>query len=199
MHYSDHLPSELCYDPFKAIVAPRPIGWIGTRGPGGIANLAPYSFFCAVSSRPNMVCFGSDGAKHSYLNARDTGVFTVSFVSRALFEAMNLSSQTLPAAVSEFEAAGLTPRQGVDVDAPFVTESPAAFECVTVSAEALTDRHGMALDRYHVIGEVVHTHIRNEFVSDGRFDTARARPVVRGGYRDYAEMGAAWEALRPDE
>ncbi len=82
----------LAHDPFKAIVSPRPIGWIGTLSRDGVRNLAPYSFFNAISDRPKLVMFSSSGWKDSVENVKETGVFTASFVGRALIDAMNASS-----------------------------------------------------------------------------------------------------------
>ena len=199
MHFSDDLPPALRHDPFKAIVAPRPIGWIGTLSEEGVANLAPYSFFTALSSRPRLVGFSSEGAKHSAVNARERGEFTVSFVSARLFDAMNASSAAAGPEVSEFDLAALARGRSVDVAPPFVAESPAALECVTVSVTRLRDRDGVELDNHLVVGQVVRIHLRDEFVAGGRFDTARAAPVTRAGYRDYMSAGRFWEADRPGE
>jgi len=199
MHYGADRPAILKHDPFKAIIAPRPIGWIGTLNGEGVPNLGPYSFFNAVSNAPHMIAFTSVGQKHSFINARDQGEFTFSLATEALTEAMNISSATLDDGVSEFDAAGLELGRSVEIAAPFVAASPAALECVTVTAEAMRDRHGNVLDRYLVIGEVVRTHIRDEYIRDGRFDTAGARPISRMGYRDYATVTEAWELARPDD
>ena len=108
----------LAHDPFKAIVSPRPIGWIGSKGRDGSINLAPYSFFNAVADRPKLVMFSSAGRKDSQRNAAETGAFTCNFVSRDLAEKMNLSSAALPYGNSEFDFAGLTPKQSELIDAP---------------------------------------------------------------------------------
>ena len=101
----------LKHDPFKAIVAPRPIGWIGTKAADGRRNLSPYSFFNAVSDTPKLVMFSSAGHKDSVTNIEETGVFTCSLASRHLAEKMNASSIVVPRGVDEFELAGLTPPQ----------------------------------------------------------------------------------------
>ena len=98
----------MAHDPFKAIVAPRPIGWIGTRGRDGSHNLSPYSFFNAVGDRPKMVMFSSSGRKDSLRNVEETRVFTASFVSRTLIDKMNASSAAVPYETDEFALAGLT-------------------------------------------------------------------------------------------
>lgn len=108
----------LPHDPFKAIVSPRPIGWIGTRGADGALNLGPYSFFNAISDRPKLVMFASSGYKDSVRNIEATGEFTASFASRNLSEAVNLTSVAAPHGESEFEIAGLTPVEGTLVKAP---------------------------------------------------------------------------------
>jgi len=199
MNYGDTRPDCLDFNPFKAIVTPRPIGWIGTLDGCGVPNLAPYSFFNGVGAYPDQVFFASDGTKHSYMNARDRGEFTFSLVTEQLAEAMNKTSESLPYGVSEFDAAGLDKGYPVEIRTPFVAASPAAFECVTLQTMQLEDRTGKMIDRYMVIGEVVRTHIRDEFITEGRFDTLRAQPIARMGYRDYTTVNDAWELTRPDD
>lgn len=199
MHYGSDRSDMLPFNPFKAIIAPRPIGWIGTLNADGVANLAPYSFFNGVGSGPDMVMFASEGAKHSYINARDTGEFTFSLVTAELVDAMNTSSENVPDGISEFDLAGLEKGQPVVIRAPFVAASPAAMECVTIDAFQIKDRHGVLLDRYVVIGEVMHTHIKDEFLQDGIFDTSAATPVARLGYREYSTITESWTLRRPDD
>ncbi|ATI41549.1 nitrilotriacetate monooxygenase [Pacificitalea manganoxidans] len=198
MHYGDTRPDILKYDPFKAIIAPRPIGWIGTRNADGIPNLGPYSFFNAIGNAPHMICFTSEGLKHSVVNARDQGEFTFSLATEDLAQAMNVSSGAWPDGADEFAQAGLPIGESVATKAPFVADSPAALECVTVSFQQIVDRDGAPVDRYMVIGQVVQTHINEAYIRDGRFDTAAARPIARMGYRDYATVTEAWELDRPD-
>lgn len=199
MHYGTDRPALLKYDPFKAIIAPRPIGWIGTLNADGISNLAPYSFFTLHGTSPHMISFTSEGAKHSVINARDRGEFTFSLVTEALAQAMNVTSAPLADGADEFTAAGLTRGHSIEIAAPFVAESPAALECVTLSTTQLRDRHGCLTDSYLVLGEVVRTHINDACIRDGRFDTVKARPIARMGYRDYATVTEAWELMRPSD
>lgn len=199
MNYGATRPDCLDFNPFKAIVSPRPIGWIGTLDDAGCANLAPYSFFNGLGAYPEQVYFASDGAKHSFVNARDRGEFTFSLATEELAQAMNISAESLPYGTSEFDAAGLERGNPVEIATPFVAASPAAFECVTIQTLQLEDRNGKLIDRYMVIGEVVRTHIRDEFIRDGRFDTLKARPIARMGYRDYTTVNEAWELMRPDD
>ncbi|ESR23015.1 flavin reductase family protein [Lutibaculum baratangense] len=199
MFYREGEPSGLPFDPFKAIVAPRPIGWIGTLNADGVPNLAPYSFFSAISSRPNMLGFSSEGLKHTARNARDRGEFTFSLATLPLAEAMNMTSANLPDGTNEFEAAGLEPGRPRVVSTPFVKASPAALECRTVHFVELTDMAGETTGRFFVIGQVVGVHLADEFITEGRFDMAKALPIVRGGYRDYATVESVWEMSRPSE
>lgn len=187
----------LAHDPFKAIVAPRPIGWIGSKGKDGSINLAPYSFFNAVADKPKLVMFSSSGHKHSQRNARETGVFTCNFVSRNLAEKMNLTSAAVPYGTSEFEYAGLTPKQAELIDAPYVAAALAVLECrVTEIIEPKT-LSGEPTENVFVFGEVVGIHIDEAIVSDGRLDMALARPVARMGYMDYCEGSEVFEMFRP--
>ncbi|PYE28322.1 flavin reductase (DIM6/NTAB) family NADH-FMN oxidoreductase RutF [Rhizobium sp. PP-CC-3A-592] len=187
----------LPHDPFKAIVSPRPIGWIGTRAKDGSLNLAPYSFFNAICDVPKMVMFSSSGWKDTVRNIEETGVFTASFVSRDLIEPMNRSSAPLPHGESEFAAAGLTPVDGNLVEAPFVGEAYAALECRMTEMFRPKTLSGEPAENHVVIGQVVGIHIREEALRNGRFDMAKARPVGRLGYMDYADAGDVFELVRP--
>ncbi len=197
MFYTADEPHGLPYDPFKAIIAPRPIGWIGSCDAAGRVNLAPYSFFNAVSSRPNIIAFSSEGMKHSARNALETGEFTFSLATRPLAERMNLSSAGLGDGENEFEHAGLTMAASRLVRPPFVAESPAALECRLTRSLALTDLEGRETGAHLILGQVVATHIRDEFIRNGRFDTALAQPIARCGYNDYATVERVWEIARP--
>ncbi|MCW8087409.1 flavin reductase family protein [Sabulicella glaciei] len=199
MFYEPRLGHGLPYDPFKAIIAPRPIGWISTLDREGRANLAPYSFFNAVHSRPPMLAFTSETMKNSAGNAIATGEFVFNLCSRALFDAMNVSSDTLPAGASEFEAAGLEAAPSQVVAAPRVAASPASMECKVVASMQLRDLEGTMLSGWLIIGQVVGVHIDDAFLRDGRFDTVAAQPLARCGYRDYAAVTDLFEALRPTD
>jgi len=187
----------LAHDPFKAIVAPRPIGWIGSKGRDGSINLAPYSFFNAVADKPKLVMFSSSGRKHSQQNARETGVFTCNFVSRNLAEKMNLTSAAVPYGTSEFEYAGLTPKQAELIDAPYVAEAFAVLECKVTEIIEPKTLSGEPTENVFVFGEVVGIHIDEAIVSEGRLDMALARPVARMGYMDYCEGSDVFEMFRP--
>ncbi|MFB2566459.1 flavin reductase family protein [Rhizobium sp. IMFF44] len=187
----------LAHDPFKAIVAPRPIGWIGSKGRDGSLNLSPYSFFNAVSDRPKLVMFSSAGRKDSVRNVEETGVFTANLVSRHIVEKMNHSSIAVPYGINEFELAGLTAKPGELVDAPYVAEAFAVLECWVTEILQPKGLDGEASENIMVIGQVVGIHIDETIIRDGRLDMALARPVARMGYMDYTESSDVFEMIRP--
>ena len=187
----------LPHSPFKALVAPRPIGWISTRSPQGVDNLAPYSFFNAVASRPDMVMFSSAGRKDSLANIEATGEFVCNYVGAAMTQAMNASSAGVSAEISEFELAGLEAEESVLVSAPRIRGVVAALECRSTKILELKDIDGNSSDHFMVIGQVVGIHIDDACIVDGRFDVAKAAPVTRLGYMDYAHFGTIFEMFRP--
>ncbi len=199
MFYEPRLGHGLPHDPFKAIVAPRPIGWISTVDAEGRTNLAPYSFFNAVHSRPPMLAFTSESMKHSAANAIASGEFVFNLCTRPLFDAMNVSSGAFADEESEFDAAGLATAPSRVVNVPRVADSPAALECRVVHSMRLHDMDGAALEGWIVIGQVVGVHIDDAYIREGRFDTAAAQPLARCGYRDYAAVTEVFEALRPTD
>ena len=187
----------LSHDPFKAIVSPRPIGWIGSKGSDGSINLAPYSFFNAISDRPKLVMFSSAGLKHSQRNAIETGEFTCNFVSRNLVEKMNISSAAVDYGVDEFALSGLTARKGELVDAPYVAEAFAVLECKVTETLVPKSLTGENSENIMILGQVVGIHIDETIIRDGRLDMAIARPVARMGYMDYSEGSDVFEMFRP--
>src|SRR5580693_10813975 len=167
---------KLPHDPFKAIVAPRPIGWISTRALDGRINLAPYSFFNGFSSAPPMVGFSSDGWKDSATFAKESGEFVANLATFELRDPMNATSAPFPRGENEFARAGLTMAECRLVAAPRVAESPASLECKVVEVVEIRTRGGASSGAVLTIGEVVAFHIDEAFILDGRFDTAGAHP-----------------------
>ena len=174
----------LPHDPFKAIVGPRPIGWVSTLGTAGVPNLAPYSFFNAVSESPPIIVFSSSGHKDSLANVEATGEFVWNMATRALAEAMNASSAAVPPEIDEFTLAGLETAPSRLVAPPRVAASPAALECRLLQVVAPHDLDGQPIACRLVIGQVVGVHIDRAFLRDGLFDTGAAHPIMRAGYRD---------------
>lgn len=197
MFYEPKEGHGLPHDPFKAIVAPRPIGWIGTKSKTGALNLAPYSFFNAVCDKPPMVLFSSTGVKDSEAYIEETGEFTANLVSDNLKEQMNASSVNAPRGTDEFGYAGLTPAAGKLIAAPYVRQAYAALECVAVDIRRLQDKEGRPTENYMVIGEVVGVHLDESVLTDGLLDVAKVRPVTRLGYMDYATTDSVYQMFRP--
>jgi flavin reductase (DIM6/NTAB) family NADH-FMN oxidoreductase RutF len=185
----------LAQDPFKAIVGPRPIAWISTVSAGGIANLAPYSFFNAFAQAPHYVAFGSGPPKDSLRNIEATGEFAVNLVTYELREAMNASSAHV--AADEFELAGLAKAPCRLIKPPRVAASPACLECRLYRIIPLPGDDGTA-DDFMVIGRVAGIHIDDRFISEGRVDTSAMRLIARLGYSEYATVTEAWRMRRPD-
>jgi flavin reductase (DIM6/NTAB) family NADH-FMN oxidoreductase RutF len=188
----------LPHDPFKAIVAPRPIGWISTVDAAGRPNLAPYSFFNAFCEAPPIVGFSSGGRKDSQRNAEATGEFVVNLATRRQAEALNRTSAPLPPGVSEFEAAGLAAAPSRLVRPPRVAEAPAALECKVVLVLPLKDLDGRPTASTLVLGQVVGVHIARAFLEGGVFDLVAAGTIARCGYRgDYTQVTSLFEMPRP--
>ncbi|WP_372387477.1 flavin reductase family protein [Xanthomonas axonopodis] len=171
----------LPHDPFNAIVAPRPIGWISTQDAQGVLNLAAYSFFNSFNFKPPIVGFSSLGNKDSVRNARETGEFGWSLSTRPLAEAMNATCATVGPEVDEFQLAGLTPEPSRCIAVPRVAESPVSFECKVTQILQLTTASGEELPTWVVFGEVVAVHIAEHLLVDGIYQTIAAQPISRGG------------------
>jgi flavin reductase (DIM6/NTAB) family NADH-FMN oxidoreductase RutF len=185
-------------DPFKAIVAPRPIGWLSTVDPDGRVNLAPYSFYNAFSEAPPIVGFSSGGRKDSQRNVEATGEFVANLVTRKHARAMNLTSAPFPPGENEMERAGLAAAPSRLVRPPRVADAPAALECKLLLVLPLKDLDGRLTANTLILGQVVGVHIDPAFLKDGLFDLAAAGTIARCGYRgDYAEVTSVFEMLRP--
>ena len=197
-----HQKIGLRHNPFLALVAPRPIGWISSLDAAGVPNLAPFSFFNAVSSRPPVLVFscsndGPEGEKDTLRNVRETGEFVFNLATWDLRLKMNASSAPAPRGVDEFELAGLAKAPSRKVRPPRVADSPVALECtllqvVELPVDGRSGRHSSA-----AFGRVVGIHIDERLIAAGRVDITRARPVARLGYMDYAVVDAAFEIKRP--
>lgn len=197
MFYEPQNGHGLPHDPFKAIVAPRPIGWISTVSLKGQVNLSPYSFFNALSSRPFLVWFASDGVKDSYTFAGESGEFVVNLVGSALAAKMNASSVNAPRGISEFGYAGLEPVPSALVKPPRVAGVPAALECKVTELFEPKDLGGEGSGAKVVIGEVVGVYIDDAMLTDGLFDVVKAGNVARLGYMDYSAVTEIFSMRRP--
>jgi flavin reductase (DIM6/NTAB) family NADH-FMN oxidoreductase RutF len=187
----------LPHDPFKAIVAPRPIGWITSISLKGDVNLAPYSFFNGVNSRPNLVMFASEGFKDSVANIAETHEFVCNLATWDLREAMNATSAPLPHGINEMERAGLAPAPSKIVKPPRVAASPCALECKLIRIVAMETAGGEPVDCHAVFGEVVGVHVDDRFIVGGLLDTAAMKPIARCGYDQYAVVESVFSMTRP--
>lgn len=191
----------LPHNPFNAIVTPRPIGWISTRGADGSDNLAPYSFFNAVAYVPPQVMFASTSAKpdrgdtkDSVANIRETGVFCVNVVEYAMRAAMNQTSGAWNREVDEFTHAGIEREECRTIACARVRGAPANLECRLTQIVPLKGEANFA-----VFGEVTGVHMRDDCLKDGAFDVTSFQPLARLGYRDYARVTDVFSLRRPGE
>lgn len=187
----------LPFDPFKAIVAPRPIGWITSISVRGEINLAPYSYFNGICSRPNLVMFASESRKDSVTFIAETREFVCNLATWDLREQMNATSAPLPRGINEMERAGLEAAPSRLVKPPRVKASPCALECKLIDIIQMRTADGAPLDNHVVFGQVVGTHIDERFIKDGRLDTAAMKPIARCGYDDYAVVERVFAMQRP--
>ncbi|MDM8166880.1 flavin reductase family protein [Roseovarius sp.] len=201
MFYKPEDGHGLPHNPFNAIVTPRPIGWISTRGTDGQDNIAPYSFFNAVAYVPPQVMFAStsakddrDGTKDSVANIRDTGFFCVNIVEYAMRDVMNKSSGPWERDVDEFELAGIERTECETVPCSRVANAPAALECKLTQIVQLPGEAN-----FTVFGEVTGIHMRDDCLVDGIFDVLRFNPLARMGYRDYSVVREKFSLKRPGE
>ena len=197
-------PSEghgLPHNPFNAVVTPRPIGWISTRGSDGSENLAPYSFFNAVAYVPPQVMFASTSAKEdrgdtkdSVSNIRDTGVFCVNVVEYAARDVMNRTSGMWPKETDEFTDAGIDRAPCSEIPCSRVANAPASLECRMTQITKIEGENNFV-----VFGEVVGVHLRDDCLVDGIFDVTQFNPLTRLGYRDYSVVREVFSLSRPEE
>lgn len=202
MFYRTDESHGLPYNPFNAIVVPRPIGWVSTSDVDGAVNLAPYSFFNAVAYHPPQVMYASTGnhvqggLKDSVTNIKATGEFVMNLATWPLRENVNLSSTPAPHGVDEFEVAGLTKARSELVAPPRVAESPVNMECRLVKVvELLTDDADNP--NLVVFGQVVAIHIADNVIVDGRVDIHKLQPISRLGYKDYGRVTEIFSMDRP--
>ncbi len=183
----------LPHDPFKAFIAPRPIGWVSTVSASGAVNLAPYSYFNAVCDTPPTVMFSSNGAKDSMTFAHETGEFVWNMATWDLREPMNLSSADLPRGESEFAHAGLEFAPSRLVTPPRVAAAPVSLECKVTQVVQIDDGPNIV-----TFGRVVGVHLDEAAIVDGRVDLTRLKPIARCGYRgDYTVVESLFEMVRP--
>ena len=199
MFYNPEIGHNLPHDPFKAIVSPRPIGWISSFDKEKNVNLAPYSFFNAVADNPPMVMFSITGQKTNNIPLKDTlknivetKCFVVNVVSKDLLHQMNQTSGHYPKDIDEFISAKLEKSNCVNIDVPRVKKSPASLECILHKVLKLP-----GFSNNMVIGKVVGVHINDQNLKNGLFDVLTYDPIARMGYKDYISVSKKFELDRP--
>jgi flavin reductase (DIM6/NTAB) family NADH-FMN oxidoreductase RutF len=207
MFYRTDQKHGLPHNPFNALVAPRPIGWISTLDRDGRPNLAPYSFFNGVAYTPPQVIFSGGPRparrgeavpmKDSVTNARETGEFVVNIAVWELREQMNASSAHVPMGVDEFEIAGLTKEKAALVKPPRVKESPVHLECLTVAVYPTLSAPGYAPNMI-VLGKVIGIHIDERVLTDGIVDQKKLKLIGRLGGSEYVRVDGVFAMRRPD-
>ncbi len=193
MFYDASQKAPLPYDPLKALVAPRPIGWISSVGPQGELNLAPYSFFQVIAQRPGMVLYTSEGYKDSIVFPQATGEFVCNIANWDFKDQMLRSSDTLPRGQSEFDHAGLATEPSGLVRPPRVKGIAAALECKVLGSFELKDLEGRGTERIAMMGQIVGVYIDDRYLKDGKVDTAAMRLIARCGYFDYAVVDQVFQ------
>jgi flavin reductase (DIM6/NTAB) family NADH-FMN oxidoreductase RutF len=191
------------HDPFKACVVPRPIGWITSLSPKGVVNLAPFSFFNALSAPMPMVMFSCSsrpqfGLKDSAANVEATKEFVVNIATWDLRVEMNNSSAHVPPDVDEMAMVGLEAEPSELVKPPRVKRAPIHLECVYWKTLDLPEGPRPGERNVLVVGEVVGVHIRDEVITNGRVDMAKVKPIARLGYMDFSTVDTVFEMVRPD-
>ena len=198
MFYNPEIGHNLPHDPFKAIVSPRPIGWISTIDKEKNVNLAPYSFFNAIADNPPMIMFSITGqkknisSKDTLQNIIETKCFVVNVVSKDLLHQMNQTSGNYPKNTDEFILAKLEKTNCVHIDVPRVKKSPASLECTLYKILKLP-----GVSNNMVIGKVIGVHINENILKNGIFDILAYDPVARLGYKDYTYVSSKFELERP--
>ncbi len=192
----------LRYNPLKACVVPRPIGWITTISAAGVVNLAPFSFFNLLSYDPPFVMFSAGvheadgGKKDSVANVEATGEFVYSMATWAQKDQMNATGRIVDRGVDELAAVGLEPLPSRLVRPPRVKDSPVHFECRLHQIVRLPGR-SPAAEHQVVIGEVVAVHIDDAaLTADGRVDVLKIAPIARLGYQDYAAVESVFQMAK---
>lgn len=188
----------LRYNPLKACVVPRPIGWISTVDVGGRVNVAPFSFFNLLSYDPPFVMFSAGthevdgGTKDTVQNIQATGEFVYNMATWAQKDQMNRTAMIVDRHVDELQAAGLEGEPARLVRPPLIKGSPVHFECRLHEIVNLPGRVPSAI-HHVVIGRVVAVHIDDGAVTDGKVDVVKLRPIARLGYKDYVSVESTFE------
>jgi flavin reductase (DIM6/NTAB) family NADH-FMN oxidoreductase RutF len=192
------VPVSIAYQLLTSAVVPRPIGFISSLSPEGVANLAPFSFFNAVCGEPPMIMFCASNRhplKDTLRNVQATREFVVNIVSEEIAEAMNLTAGDYAPDISEFNVSGLTPVPSDIVRPPRVLESPVNMECRVHDIVKVSDK---PMGGSIVIGEVIRFHVRDSIIDKDMFiDPDKLKPVARLGGPSYSRIRDRFDMIRP--
>jgi flavin reductase (DIM6/NTAB) family NADH-FMN oxidoreductase RutF len=180
-------------------ILPRPIAFVSTVGKDGIHNIAPFSFFTGMSTKPAVVGFGvgcrRDGTKKDTLvNIEYTKDYVINLVNEDLAEAMNQAAGEYPSHVDEFKVAGLTPVKSDLVKSPRVAESPVNLECRLM--QILEFGQSPNVNSF-IIGEVICVHVQEEIWIDGVIKASKVQAIGRLGEDLYCRTKDIFEMKRP--
>ncbi len=195
-------PEPLSHNPFTALVAPRPIAWVSSIDSSSNVNLAPFSFFNAISSAPPYVMFavgprdGDGNPKDTLRNVRQIPEFVVNVASWEQRDAINQTSAEYAIEVDEFEMSGLTQVASQLIQPPRVAEAKAAMECCVHQIIDLPGPPG-GHDRHMIIGEVVGIHICDDVIANGVVVASKLHQLSRLGYFEYDHVESTFTMLRP--
>ena len=187
-------------DPFKSLIFPRPIGWISSVNKNGVANLAPYSYFNAVTDEPPQIMFCSNGSsahgkyKDSLSNILHTKEFVVNFVTTVTRNQMNISSRDFKPDEDEFLLSNLKKKKSKLVKAPSVKDSPVNLECKLVKIIKLQSNSDKTSTM--VVGEVIGVYIKNKFIKNNRVDSVSMKYIARMGYSEYTTISSKFNLKR---
>ena len=195
--YPSDIERKQNYKLLTGSIVPRAIAWVSSQDADGNLNLAPFSYFTAVSAQPPMVIFctswrsSDNGRKDTYHNVKATGEFVINFVSEDLADAMNITAQEVAPEIDEFERAGVTPLASEKISVPRVQESPIHFECKLHQIVEAGDGH-------IVIGEVVAMHFADDVYQEGNYiNTEALKPIGRLAGANYAHITDFFQLQRP--
>ncbi len=177
------------YGLLGALVAPRPIAWVATRGVDGSDNIAPHSFYQLVSTAPPVVMISSIGEKDTVRNVRQTREFTVCGAPAAFMDKVNLTAVEFPHGTSEFDDIGLTRVPGTTVDVPRAAEAPYALECRLIEIRPIGN--GLM-----ILGEVVHIIIAEAAYDGDQLSSDRLDLLSRLGGAEWGRGGELHDVPR---
>ena len=187
-------------DPFKSLIFPRPIGWISSVNKKGIANLAPYSYFNAVTDEPPQIMFCSNGGSSNYKykdslsNILSTKEFVVNFATSSTRNQMNNSSKDFKPDEDEFILSKLKKKKSKLVKAPSVNDSPVNLECKLVKTIKLKSNSNKISTM--IIGEVIGIFINDKFIKNNRVDSLSMHYIARMGYSEYTTVASKFNLKR---